>query len=161
MVKGVAVRNSRRSTDLAIAAVVIFGLAFVLILTPEGDGGEINLTIWGLRVPTICWLKTMLDVPCAACGLTRSFVLLVHGNWNASIQQHPFGPAVLGFAILQLPPRIAGASGLRCGWMDRWDRVFGYFLVAMAFFMAIWWATTVMQPLLMRTISAAVTGYGS
>ncbi len=147
-----------RSTDLAIVAVVSCGLALCSMLRPEARGGETGLAFWSLQLPSVCWLKSVLHVPCAACGLTRSIVLLLHGDWNASMQQHPFGAAVLGIMVFHLPPRIASACGRRREWVTDWDRISVCGIVAVASLMTIWWATTVLVPLLARSVTAAVNG---
>jgi hypothetical protein len=58
-----------------------------------------------LHVPqhTWCLFKAFTHLPCLFCGLTRSFVLIGKGEWEASLQYHLLGIPVylltLGVAV--------------------------------------------------------------
>jgi hypothetical protein len=47
-----------------------------------------------------CWFKERFGFPCPGCGMTRSVVLAVHGNFGAAWQMNPTG--VLGATGLML-----------------------------------------------------------
>lgn len=67
-------------------------------------------------LPTMCTFKALTGQPCLACGMTRSWIHLVHGHPLAAIAQNPLGSllavatiAALGYAAL----RQAGLPALR------------------------------------------------
>jgi Protein of unknown function (DUF2752) len=46
---------------------------------------------WGF-----CPLRHWLGIICPSCGMTRSFVALVRGDWQQAIDYHLFGPLLFG-----------------------------------------------------------------
>jgi hypothetical protein len=88
---------------LALAALIA---ARVL---PENGGG----------MPA-CWIKRWLGFPCLSCGLTRSILHTLHGDWWGALQLHPLGPPLVAWCLLVavapvLPPalRRRGADWLQ------------------------------------------------
>jgi len=43
---------------------------------------------------SICFFHTLTNLPCPGCGLTRSFVWLLHGDVVRSLAFNPFGIAI-------------------------------------------------------------------
>ena len=64
-------------------------------------GGALLLPITGTGVDT-CPFKHVTELPCVACGLTRSVTCLGHGEVSTSFHFHPFGVLVLGLATFCL-----------------------------------------------------------
>ena len=52
--------------------------------------------------PILCPFRLMTGLPCPGCGLTRSWIALVHGDISGSLAAHPFGGAFmfLGVALI-------------------------------------------------------------
>ncbi|TIC88988.1 DUF2752 domain-containing protein [Nocardioides sp. GY 10113] len=50
--------------------------------------------------PVLCPFRQLTGLPCPGCGLTRSWVYLVHGWWRESLAAHPFGPVAAGIVVL-------------------------------------------------------------
>ena len=73
------------------------------LLTPSNE----DLKIGPLTLPSICMLKNTTGVPCPGCGLTRSIVAAVDGDWRESFTYHRLGPLVVGFLVLQLLYRLS------------------------------------------------------
>lgn len=69
-------------------AVVAGAASGVVWLDPAGLGID------------LCWVRRLSDLPCPGCGLTRSVVSLARGELAQSLALHPFGVAVLGWALL-------------------------------------------------------------
>ncbi len=64
-----------------VAATGVGALGVAALLSPDAieDG------------PVICPFRLLTGLPCPGCGLTRSWVHLVHGGWQESLLAHPFG----------------------------------------------------------------------
>lgn len=60
-------------------------------LTPAASGMG---THQQLGLPD-CWFHNLTQLPCPGCGLTTSFVQLVHGQLAAACKAHPLGPLFL------------------------------------------------------------------
>jgi hypothetical protein len=73
-----------------------------LFLEPSGD--FIKVGPWTL--PSVCTFRQMTGIPCPGCGLTRSIVAAVHGDWIASYAYHRLGPIVLVYLAMQLAYRL-------------------------------------------------------
>ncbi len=74
-------------------------LAIARLVDPAGRVGSLPVLSWLPACPLHQW--TGLD--CPACGMTRSFVALAHGQLQRSLHFHPLGPALFV---------VAGAAGL-------------------------------------------------
>jgi hypothetical protein len=73
----------------------------------------------GLGWP-LCWIKRWTGFPCLSCGLTRSFLHALHGDWRGAFTLHPLGPPLLllcvclaATAFLPGKTRRRGAQWLR------------------------------------------------
>jgi hypothetical protein len=59
-----------------------------------------------LHIPrhSLCLFKDLTHLPCVFCGLTRSFVLIGHGQWRESLHYHllgiPFYLLMVSIALL-------------------------------------------------------------
>lgn len=60
------------------------------------------LPFFGWPLPDSCWSRRFLNFPCPGCGLTRSVVATLHGQWSNAWNLHPVGPALVTWATLQL-----------------------------------------------------------
>lgn len=47
-------------------------------------------------IPALCPLKTLTNIPCPGCGMTRSLVFSAHGDWSQAFSFHPLGPITYG-----------------------------------------------------------------
>ena len=67
--------------------------------------------------PVICPFRRLTGLPCPACGLTRSWVDLAHGDLVGSVQHNPFGPVLLAglvaLVVLVVRARRDGAAAPR------------------------------------------------
>lgn len=50
--------------------------------------------------PVLCPFRLLTGLPCPACGLTRSWVYLAHGQVGESFAAHPLGPATVLAAVV-------------------------------------------------------------
>jgi len=83
---------------LAMASSLALGLAAEVV-----DGG---IRLFHCRLPETCASKLLLGRPCWGCGLTRSTVLALAGQWQASRATHPTGVWLAAFLVVQLLARL-------------------------------------------------------
>jgi len=94
--------HQQRDWHLAmlVVALTIIGLSFVLSVRNDQ-----KVTLWGMPLPESCGMRMLFHCDCPACGLTRSFVHLAHGNLSSSIEVHRLGWLLAVAVLLQLPYR--------------------------------------------------------
>ncbi|THI96806.1 DUF2752 domain-containing protein [Nocardioides sp.] len=80
----------RLASTEVLAAGGVVALAAACLLSPEQieDG------------PVLCPFRRLTGLPCPGCGLTRSWVYLVHGWWRESFLAHPFGPLAVALVVV-------------------------------------------------------------
>ncbi|MDY0168797.1 MAG: DUF2752 domain-containing protein [Thermoguttaceae bacterium] len=88
-----------------LAALTLVLLAFGFAKTPVVADG--HLLVFGFRLPETCASKLLLGRPCIGCGLTKSLVLAVAGQWTESRAFHPAGIWVAGWLASQAVARAA------------------------------------------------------
>lgn len=90
----------------AWAVVTIIGLT--LHADPNGHGTHQQLGL----MP--CFSALIFDRPCPGCGLTTSWVALLHGDLNAAFHAHALGPLLyLGFTVSAILILIASLTQRR------------------------------------------------
>jgi Protein of unknown function (DUF2752) len=52
------------------------------------------------NIPVLCPFRRATGLPCPTCGLTRSWVALLHGRVRASVGLHPLGAPTAAAAML-------------------------------------------------------------
>lgn len=83
------------STQVVVAgAVAALGVACLVPPEHVADG------------PVICPFRRLTGLSCPGCGLTRSWVYLVHGWWREAFLAHPFG-VVAAVAVVALAGAMA------------------------------------------------------
>jgi len=99
-------------------------LATRVVFTADDDFAY----VLGHRIDYVCPAKQRLGVPCPTCGLTRGFVLTVHGRIRQGWRMSPAGPlAATGILSAGLLFLILGALQRRqlhvqIASMRRWVR---------------------------------------
>jgi hypothetical protein len=89
------------STEVT-AAIGVGGVAIAALLPTDGieDG------------PVLCPFRALTGLPCPGCGLTRSWVYLMHGDIGSSLANNWFGPvlilAVVVLAVVSVRSRLGG-----------------------------------------------------
>ena len=81
---------------VAVGGLLALGVAYAL-----GPGGIDD-------GPVLCPVRRLTGIECPACGLTRAWVHLVHGDLAASVAANPFG-VVLVVGLLVLLALVARA----------------------------------------------------
>jgi hypothetical protein len=82
-------------------------------------------------LPQVCFTRAWFNIDCPGCGLTRSVIHLVHGDWSASFRMHRVGPLIALALSVQFPYRFYGIyKGQRWPLGRLLPRMFGYLLIA-------------------------------
>lgn len=89
---------------LSIAVAVVF-LAIVLQVRPDQRVAFRPLA--NFPVPGLCLSQSWFGIACPGCGLTRSFIYLAHGDWQAAWKVHRLGWLVASTTVFQIPYRSA------------------------------------------------------
>jgi hypothetical protein len=95
------VRSHREVLALSLLVLI---LAFGLVELPGGRVAVRGLT--GYPLPSSCASRSLLGIKCPGCGLTRSFIHLVEGDWRASWRCHRLGGPMAAVVIFQIPCRL-------------------------------------------------------
>ncbi|TQL66324.1 uncharacterized protein DUF2752 [Nocardioides albertanoniae] len=87
------------STEV-VAALGLGGVAIAALLPAGGieDG------------PVLCPFRALTGLPCPGCGLTRSWVYLMHGDLGSSLASNWFGPLLI--AVVFVLAVVAGRARL-------------------------------------------------
>ena len=98
---------------LALALTAIIG-ALALDISPEGKLlYTSDYCDFRIQLPEICMSRRIFGISCPGCGLTHSFVAMVHGDMASAIQANPMGPILFALCWLQIPYRILLYLGYR------------------------------------------------
>lgn len=93
----------RASSDiLSKQALPLRSLALVLSLAPLTGAYIYNQ---GYQIPYQCPIHYFTGVPCPTCGMTRSLMALVRGEWLVAANYHLFGP-LLFFVLVSTVVRL-------------------------------------------------------
>jgi len=94
-----------------IASLAVIALALVLEVRDQ----RVVLPFSGFPLPESCWFKRLTGLGCPGCGLTRSVICLVHGNFPGAWDFNPGGYLFVLVIAAQLPYRIAQIWRIRRG----------------------------------------------
>jgi len=96
--------SRNRHIEMLVAATLVFLLAALL----DVDHERIFFRAFpNLPIPNTCLSRELFHFECPACGLTRSIVYLVHGQWRNSLHCHRLGWLMAMAIFAQFPYRIA------------------------------------------------------
>lgn len=87
-----------------VGSLVCLGLALCMHV---GDGRKVYFLDWSTALPETCWAHAQLGIDCPGCGLTRTFVHLIHGQWREAWRLSPAGWLVFAFTCAQVPMGLA------------------------------------------------------
>lgn len=81
-----------------LRTLALFGVFLLAAAGTEPNGGR----MFGLRTPSRCLLRALLNVPCPACGLTRATSSALRLQFRRSVAFHPLGPPVTLIVVAHL-----------------------------------------------------------
>jgi len=97
-------RSGNVSVDRRVNFVIpglVLAVAVVAVVVPPVAPGQETLRLAGVPLPTMCMLRAATGMPCAGCGLTRSWIAALHGEWGWSFEHHRLGAVALAYLLLQ------------------------------------------------------------
>ena len=95
---------------------LLLGLAVPLLASwlVVVDGEQVGVHVLpGLLLPPSCLWRSLFEVDCPGCGLTRSIVYLVQNRLDESLAMHRLGWLVFLLIVSQVPYRLWHLSGRR------------------------------------------------
>ena len=94
-----SVRADRQGLVFGAAGLALLAqLIAVRALTTANDA---YVTLAGRELHWACTFKQAFGIPCPNCGMTRSVVFTLHGEWGRALTMNPAGPVlVLGALVL-------------------------------------------------------------
>jgi hypothetical protein len=92
----------RLNDQLTIAAISALILLAAWLSSANSEGVKLS----GIAIPPLCGFKLLTTWDCPGCGLTRSLVLALHGNWRASYLMHIWGIPLMILLLFQVPYRL-------------------------------------------------------
>ncbi|MBW4660118.1 MAG: DUF2752 domain-containing protein [Drouetiella hepatica Uher 2000/2452] len=91
-------RRIKRSPTLSSSSVWIRWAILGLSLAPVIGAFLYNE---GLRLtPQKCFFQQLLGFPSPGCGMTRSFMAIVRGDWQQALTYHLFAPFLFGICLV-------------------------------------------------------------
>lgn len=94
--------KKHHSTFLIVSILIMISS---FILTPAPPQGE-SVSFFGYDIPNSCPSHVIWGIDCAGCGMTRSFVAIVHGQWKEALEFNRVGPILFLLVIIQIPYRL-------------------------------------------------------
>lgn len=82
--------------NIAFAGVILLIVGYSVLFSPTKN-----------NYPVVCIHELLTGKPCASCGLSHSFSLIVRGNFAEAIRWNIYGMRIFFFFIGQLLLRIA------------------------------------------------------
>jgi hypothetical protein len=87
-----------------------------------------RVTLFGYTIPSLCMFHNITGFDCPGCGITRSFIFALHGQWYNSYLMHLWGIPLAAIVAFQIPYRIWRAAGGRpfqvSTQTSRWIKIF-------------------------------------
>jgi hypothetical protein len=95
-------RYHPRSYQLFLALIFLGLVLFGLTSTVPTEQAQ----IFGYLIPPLCPFKRITTLDCPGCGLTRAFIMALHGQFLESYRFHLWGIPVTLLVLFQIPYRL-------------------------------------------------------
>lgn len=87
---------------------IFFATSLMLLAISEVTPSQRVRVPWSsAELPDLCLHKQANGEPCASCGITRSLISAMHGEWSRSWQFHRAGIPILFMLLAQCLMRLA------------------------------------------------------
>jgi len=81
-----------------LAGIFLFVGLILLRVAAWADASQVWL--FGRQLNWGCWFKEHYGFPCPTCGMTRSVILTMHGDFNNAFLLNPAGPFLIAGLLL-------------------------------------------------------------
>jgi len=81
-----------------LAGIFLFLGLILLRIVAWADASQVWL--FGRQLNWGCWFKEHYGFPCPTCGMTRSVILTMHGDFNNAFLLNPAGPFLIAGLLL-------------------------------------------------------------
>src|SRR5581483_1487826 len=107
-----------RSVALVVTSLgMLAGLAAVrAAMWADADG----VWLFNHRFGAPCAFRQRFGVPCPNCGMSRSFVIALHGDLSQAAQLNPAGPLLLAGVVAAALVLLGAAAPTKGPRMGRW-----------------------------------------
>lgn len=112
--------DSTYHLTLLMLCSVVLVLAAILSVRNQT---QVVVPILGQPLPELCLARRITGAGCPGCGMTRSFISIMHGDLAGAWRYNPAGPLLFGLMAVQIPFRAAqlwrirrGLPELNTGW---------------------------------------------
>ncbi len=124
-------RKTRNQWVYLWIATAVVVLSFALQVREDQ---RVEFRFWPqFPMPETCSSRTWFGIDCPGCGLTRSFIYMAAGQWDAAFAVNRTGWLLALTVLAQFPYRWQALKQINAGNADRaapvWASFFSYFLV--------------------------------
>jgi hypothetical protein len=103
---------ARHYLSSRLAGIFLFLGLVVLRVMAWADANQVWL--FGRQLNWGCWFREHYGFPCPTCGMTRSVILTVHGDFNNAFLLNPAGPFLIaGLLVVILIALRLPLAGLK------------------------------------------------
>lgn len=132
-----------RTPHVIVGGVCLALIAAAAALAVVGGVDEGRLEVAGRPLPGVCSFRTFTGLPCAGCGLTRSWVELLSGRPASSVAYHRLGWVVFAWVALQVVRHGSWLVAARArGTIEAAGRWLDWSLVALVASLLVNWMVT-------------------
>jgi hypothetical protein len=125
-------KQKQRHHHRVLLAIYIAVLVLMFLLQVRSDQRVEFFFLPGIPMPESCISRSMFDVDCPGCGLTRSFIYLAAGSVADSWSANRVGWLLLSAVLMQIPYRVMALRKLERGQeppFNRWHTPFSAILI--------------------------------
>ena len=94
-------------------------------------------------LPPLCLFRKLSGIPCPACGMTRSWVLMSHADFGAALAMNPLGAVFFVALLLAVLGNLLALFGVVAAPPSPSDRLTRRFLIGLGSIWALNWAYVV------------------
>ena len=104
-------RRIRHHLTVLLICLAVVTLSFLLRTRPD----QLVEFRWfpGYPLPETCMSRSVFEVDCPGCGLTRSFIAIARGDWSLAWHLNRTGWLLAATVLIQIPYRLRQIDHLK------------------------------------------------